>query len=1248
MSLGNRSQPPIELLNISDTPSQLPFIIIPFQTFQLKCLIDTGSTRSFINPEKAELHFSKFIKDDPYIISTAHGTSKEKYSITIPCPSIFTSNKSTIKFHIFKFHKYFDCLLGIDSLQSLNATIDLLSKQMILPQTKIKINFKKLPDNNNYIKIASNTEKKIKIKIANVKNGFALLPCQIISELEIPESLIKIENNLSFISILNPTNKDISINLSNPFEVIPEDEFQIFNLNNFEHSNYKFDLTKVRLNHCNAEEKSKLTKLLNTYADIFHSENNALSFTNAVKHKIELKNETPIHTKTYRYPYVHKQEVQRQIHDMLGQGIIRPSQSAWSSPIWVVPKKLDASGKRKWRIVIDYRKLNEQTIDDRYPLPNINDILDKLGRSQYFTTLDLASGFHQIEIEPKDIAKTAFTVENGHYEFVRMPFGLKNAPSTFQRVMDSVLRGIQNECCIVYLDDIIIFSTSLQEHIQKLTTVFERLRQFNFKIQLDKSEFLQKEVNYLGHVITPNGIKPNPDKIKAILDFPIPRTPKELKSFLGLLGYYRKFIQNFAQLTKPMTSRLKKDNKIDINNSEYKNCFELCKHLLTNNPILQYPNFEEPFVLTTDASNYAIGAVLSQGLIGSDLPVAYASRTLNEHEINYSTIEKELLAIVWATKYFRPYLYGRQFNIVTDHKPLQWLFSLKEPNSKLVRWRLRLEEYDYKITYKKGKLNSNADALSRPPNLNIATSVAAESQKPIFQYINDFNDKMSTISIENPDDVMSIIVEPPDTTDQKLDDLDAEDDNTIHTNAENPICSIKISEDPLNFGKNQIKFISVKNNPAEPIILNLFENSKQRLIVQISKHNYKTDYLNFLKEYLVPNITYSCYFETDQLYHQLNSILQETMNNSINIKKCSKILEDVEQPDDQHNQIKNYHEGKCNHRGITETLQKLSIKYYWPNMQKTIQKYINDCDICKVVKYDRKPLKLKFNITPTPTKPFEIVHIDVLKYENHKFLTIIDAFSKYAQAYLLPNMQAIEIMKKLLQFFTHHSIPNLIITDNGSEFDNGLISDLLKLHKIDIHFCSPHHPASNGLIERLHSTLLEHINLLHNRPEFKNDSIDLKFLYALVAYNNSIHSTTKLTPFNILNFDMQDLTDIDLESQILNNFIQSHKEKLQILYKEINNRLSENKEKIISKLNKNREEIPVLPEKVFIKSNFRSKQRNRFKQEKILQVNPSHKTIKVVIDKKKTGRKFSKLHIDNIKRPNKTLSPIPGTSSSFG
>lgn len=588
-----------------------------------------------------------------------------------------------------------------------------------------------------------------------------------------PKALVNIVNNYAITTIINSRENPVQINFENNFEVEPIDICEVNFCEEMEidddiSPNYdnilKANLKNLRLNHCNQEERDAIRNLCLEFRDIFYCENIPLTFTNQIRHKINLTNENPIFTKSYRYPEIHKAEVKEQISKMLKQGIIQNSTSPWSSPIWIVPKKLDASGKRKWRMVVDYRKLNEKTIDDKYPLPNIADILDKLGRSNYFSTLDLASGFHQIEMEPEDVQKTAFSTENGHYEFKRMPFGLKNAPSTFQRVMDNILRGLQNEICLVYLDDIVIFSTSLQEHITRLRQVFTRLRESNFKIQMDKSEFLKKEVQYLGHVVTTEGVKPNPDKVSAIKKFPIPKTQKEIKSFLGLLGYYRRFIKDFAKITKPLTQCLKKDSKI-IHNSDFINSFEHCKQLLINAPILQYPDFEKQFILTTDASNFAIGAVLSQGNVPHDKPVAYASRTLNDSETKYSTIEKELLAIVWACKYFRPYLFGRKFQIYTDHRPLIWLFNLKEPNSKLVRWRLKLEEYDYEIVYKKGKQNQNADALSRI-QINALESESifnnpGDIDVDIDQFLNQFineNNNPSNLNTREMQDAISCLM----------------------------------------------------------------------------------------------------------------------------------------------------------------------------------------------------------------------------------------------------------------------------------------------------------------------------------------------------------------------------------------------------------------------------------------------------------------------------------------------------------
>ncbi|KAL6417870.1 hypothetical protein ACFW04_012472 [Cataglyphis niger] len=470
----------------------------------------------------------------------------------------------------------------------------------------------------------------------------------------------------------------------------------------------------LRLNHLNKEESDHVSRLIDRHQDLFHLPGSKLGFTSVIKHKIVTSDEQPINTKQYRFPPIHKEEIDKQIKELLDNDVIKPSESPYNSPLWIVPKKADSKGNKRWRMVIDYRALNEKTIGDAYPLPNITEILDQLGSAKYFSVFDLASGFHQIPMHESHAGKTAFSTPHGHYEFNRMPFGLKNAPATFQRLMDQVLSGLQGSELFVYLDDIVLYASSLREHEIKFDKLAERLRQANLKLQPDKCEFLRKEVGYLGHIISDEGVKPDPAKIRAVKEFPTPRNAKNIKQFLGLAGYYRRFIPNFSKTARPLTNLLKKEEPFDWTD-EQESAFVQLREALCTEPILQYPDFTKPFVVTTDASGYAIGGILSQGSIGKDLPIAYTSRLLNTAEKNYSTIEKELLAIVYCVNYFRPYLYGRRFELVTDHKPLVWLHSVKDPTSRLVRWRLKLAEYEYEVKYKAGRTNVNADALSRNP-----------------------------------------------------------------------------------------------------------------------------------------------------------------------------------------------------------------------------------------------------------------------------------------------------------------------------------------------------------------------------------------------------------------------------------------------------------------------------------------------------------------------------------------------------
>lgn len=1132
---------------------------------------------------------------DPFEVTNIHATTRNDYSITLPCFQEFKENIDITLF-IYKFHDYFDGLIGYDLLEKLESSIDLKNKVLVTRQSTNPLRMYDSRNCNLYEEIIpANSSVVVRVPI-NFHDGDVIVTEQAISNCTIRDCVTTVTNNRGVVEVTNPTRHDVVFSMDRP---ISAELFNTQSTRTVQPADRATEvLSRLRTDHLNLEERANLESLCAQYADVFYIEGEPLTFTNQIKHSIRTTDEVPVYTKTYRYPFIHRQEVQEQISKMLDQGIIRPSQSAWSSPIWVVPKKADASGKVKWRIVVDFRKVNEKTVDDKYPIPNINDVLDKLGNCHYFTTLDLASGFYQVEMSPEDIQKTAFNVEHGHFEFLRMPMGLKNSPSTFQRVMDNVLRDLQNVVCLVYLDDIIVFSVSLQEHIVNLEKVFNRLRESNFKIQMDKSEFLKLETAYLGHIISKDGIKPNPDKITAIQRFPLPKTATEIKRFLGLLGYYRKFIPDFARITKPMTQCLKKGSKITYEDTNYINCFEKCKVLLTNDPILQYPDFTKDFVLTTDASNFAIGAVLSQGTIGSDKPIAYASRTLNSSETNYSTIEKELLAIVWATKYFRPYLFGRKFKIVTDHRPLLWVMNLKEPGSRLTRWRLKLSEYNFTTVYKQGKSNTNADALSRIEinNEDISSIVVNPSEKPPSE--TGSTTVTAHTSADNP--------EAGSTT------------ATAHTSAENPILEIPISDDPLNKFSRQICFVLVGDIKKRPTVTKPFE-THTRTTIQLTESNLTNDVINAIKEFVNPKVKTGIIIHPPLAMYKIIPILQDNFKSSaMNLTLTKVELENVKEYLRQQEIIQKYHEGKTNHRGITECYLALSSKYYWPKMKECITKYINECNICGQAKYDRSPIKQRFSVVPPPSKPFEIVHLDLFTAQNEKYLTIVDAFSKYAQAYHLRDGTALSVVQAFLIFCTHHGVPITTVTDQGPEFTNQIFSEFTRLHKIQHHKILAHSPNDNGIVERFHSTILEHLRIL--KLERRNEPVVNLMPYAVLAYNSSIHSFTKCRPLDLItgHFDPRDPLDIDLSEHLLQQYLQDHRHRMNQVYDIINETSLHDRTQLTETRNKDREpEKDYVPDQqVFVRNPMASRQKlaPRYTQDTVLADLPIH-----IYTKKKRG-----------------------------
>jgi len=456
-------------------------------------------------------------------------------------------------------------------------------------------------------------------------------------------------------------------------------------------------------------QQAQLQALLDEYRDIFALNPNELGRTSLIQHSINTEGHAPIRLRPYRVPQVQKEVIEKHIDDMLERNVIQPSVSPWASPVVLVSKP-DGST----RFCCDFRKLNSITKKDSYPLPLISESLESLSGLAFFSTMDLLSGYWQVDLSEQAREKTAFITHAGLYEFIAMPFGLCNAPSTFQRLMECVLRGLNWQIALIYLDDVLVFSRTFEEHLQHLRLVFDRFREAGLKLKPNKCHFGQSKVNYLGHVITSEGLQPDPDKIKVVQEYPIPRTVKDVRAFMGLANYYRKFVKDFAKIASPLHELTKKGTKF-VWTEECQSAFEALKKALTEAPIFAYPDFTKPFLLSTDASDDALGMVLGQEQNGREVVIAYGGCKLIPAERNYSVTEREALALVVGIKGFQHYLYGRKFTVYTDHNAVRWLMNIKEPTGRLARWALVLQQYDFEIKHRAGKNNGNADALSRRP-----------------------------------------------------------------------------------------------------------------------------------------------------------------------------------------------------------------------------------------------------------------------------------------------------------------------------------------------------------------------------------------------------------------------------------------------------------------------------------------------------------------------------------------------------
>lgn len=455
-----------------------------------------------------------------------------------------------------------------------------------------------------------------------------------------------------------------------------------------------------------SEQRAEIDDLVQTY---FSSSGSGLGCVKGVEHRIEIESEAlPIKLRNFPVSPKLQEIIDRELDSMLRAGIVEPSSSAWSSPILLIPKKDGA-----YRFCVDYRRLNRVTKKDAYPLPLISGILDKLRDARYLSSLDIKSAYWQVPVAVESREFTAFSVTGrGLFQFRRMPFGLSNAPATFQRLIDTILGHDLEPYVFQYLDDIVIVTPTFKKHVEVLKLVLERLLAAGLTVGRDKCQFCLPSLKYLGYVVDRDGLHVDPEKVSAIIDIPSPSTVKQVRQFLGIASWFRRFIPNFSTIAAPLTTLLRKKHTF-VWSLDQEGAFRTIKEKLVSAPVLCCPDFSRPFVIQTDASDYGIGAVLTQEYPDGEHVISYISRSLNRAERNYSTTQKECLAVIWAVEKFRGYVEGYRFTVITDHHSLVWLQNLQNPTGKLCRWALRLQAFDFEIVHRKGSSHVVPDALSR-------------------------------------------------------------------------------------------------------------------------------------------------------------------------------------------------------------------------------------------------------------------------------------------------------------------------------------------------------------------------------------------------------------------------------------------------------------------------------------------------------------------------------------------------------
>lgn len=911
----------------------------------------------------------------------------------------------------------------------------------------------------------------------------------------VPSSVLHssdVELNSLKLLVCNETGKDITISegtvMANVFhtDTVTVMQREQTSVKKLDPNIFNFGVSPIPSNW-----EGRLRKKLSERGNVFSISEWDVGKARDVTHTIRLIDSTPFRERSRRIATADIDDVRRHLKDLLAAGVIKESRSPYASPIVIARKKNGAI-----RMCIDYRTLNSRTIPDQYTTPRIEDALDCLTGSRWFSVLDLRSGYYQIEMASEDKEKTAFICPLGFYQFERMPQGISGAPATFQRLMERAVGDMHLLQVIVYLDDLIVFGRTLEEHEERLMKVLDRLEEFGLKLSVDKCQFCQPSVKYVGHIVSADGVTPDPEKVKAVKEWKIPHDLKSLRSFLGFCGFYRRFVKNYSKIVRPLTEltrgyapvrgKRKVAKKVEYFHEkesfgerwtdECTEAFHSIIKCLTHAPVLAYADPSKPYILHVDASLKGLGAVLNQEYPEGLRPIAFASRKLSEAEQRYPIHQLEFLALKWAiVDKFHDYLYGTKFTVRTDNNPLTYVLTSAKLNATGHRWLSALATYDFNLQYKAGSQNVDADVLSRYPADAAETTnwmdIPRSGVKAICGRV------QSTYWAEEEEDRL-------------VDQLGV----GVESVPELYVCPIRLDTNEGDSLTNQELRLAQGEDPIIGPVKGDVESGK------CLKTTKSSDVLETLLRKQGKKLVIR------------NHLLYRVTQNSLGGEKVQLVL-----PEKYRQEVLNSLHDESGHLGIERTTELCKDRFYWPHMSSEVERYVKNCGRCIVRK--TLPQRSAYLNHISSKGPMDLVCIDFLSIEPDmrgvsNVLVVTDHFSRYAQAYPAKDQKALTVAKILVEkFFVHYGLPARIHSDQGRDFESRLIKELLGILGIRKSRTSPYHPQGDPQPERFNRTLLSMLGTLDaSKKERWSQSVS----QMVHAYNCTKSEVTGFSPYYLM------------------------------------------------------------------------------------------------------------------------------------